>query len=102
MGTLFIYPLTLYIENTNDEHDLKITNFNIKIPEKILLLKKPKDAAENNKIITWKHMIIDPPFILQLMSFINTFFACGYAGIHPRCMCLTNDDLPFHLHSSNN
>ncbi len=45
--------LTVNIENINDEHDLRLTTFIIKIPEKLLLVKKPKDATVNNKIITW-------------------------------------------------
>ena len=45
--------LTIDIQNTNDQYDITITNFNIKIPLGLLIVKKPRDAIINNRIITW-------------------------------------------------
>ncbi len=47
------FNITIDIENINDQYDLRITTLNIKIPEKLLLLKKPKDATGNNRLISW-------------------------------------------------
>ncbi len=47
------FNLTVDIENINDQYDLTVTIFNIKIPEKLLLIKKPKDTSGNDRIISW-------------------------------------------------
>jgi len=44
---------TVYIENINGQYDLTVTVFNIKIPEKLLLVKRPRDTTGNNKLIVW-------------------------------------------------
>jgi hypothetical protein len=45
--------LKVKIENINDEYELRVTNLNIKIPQKISILKTPEDTLNNNQIIRW-------------------------------------------------
>ena len=47
------FNLTIDIENINDQYDLYISTFNIKIPEKLLVVKRPGDTTGTNRIITW-------------------------------------------------
>ena len=45
--------LTISIENINDQYELAVTTFNIKIPNSVLIIKKPKDAVMNNQVLSW-------------------------------------------------
>ena len=47
------FNLTIAAENTNDEHDLTVTALSIKIPERLLLVKKPKEMTGTNKLLSW-------------------------------------------------
>lgn len=47
------YNLTINAENTNDQYELAVTTFNIKIPDGILIIKQPKDAVKNNQVLSW-------------------------------------------------
>jgi len=63
--------LTIKIENINDEHDLKITSFKIKIPQDLLLIKKPKDTIRNDRILSWSGSLAandHKNFLIQLQS----------------------------------
>jgi len=62
---------TLNIENINDQQALTITTLNIKLPEKLLLIKKPKDAVSNNRIISWSGTLAskeNKDFVIKLRS----------------------------------
>ncbi|MFH0868352.1 MAG: hypothetical protein V1831_03485 [Candidatus Woesearchaeota archaeon] len=65
---------TVNIKNTNGDYDLTITNFNIKLPENILLVKKPKDAVANDRIISWSGTLApneDKEFTAQLQVSVS-------------------------------
>jgi hypothetical protein len=47
------FDFTVDIENINDQYDLRITTLSIKLPEKLLLLKRPKGTSGNNNLISW-------------------------------------------------
>ncbi len=66
------FNLTLNIENTNDEHDLDISLMNLKLPEGLLLIKKPKEFSKNNNILTWRGRLAPKEaasFIMELQSY---------------------------------
>ncbi|MBU90342.1 hypothetical protein CMO94_02270 [Candidatus Woesearchaeota archaeon] len=70
--------LTVNIENVNDQYDLTITNFNIKIPEKLLLIKKPRDTYGNNRVISWSGTLApneNKDFLLELQSLITSNYS---------------------------
>ncbi len=50
--------LTINVENINDQYELAVTAFNIKIPGNILIIKKPKDMAKNNQVLSWSGNLI--------------------------------------------
>jgi hypothetical protein len=63
--------LTIDIENINDQYDLTITTFNIKIPEKLLLLKRPRDTTGTNRLISWSGTLASKEkksLVVQLQS----------------------------------
>jgi hypothetical protein len=45
--------LTFRIKNVNSQYAVDVTNFNIKLPEGITILKKPSDTSGTDKIRTW-------------------------------------------------
>ena len=45
--------LTINVENINDQYELAVTAFNIKIPGNFLIIKTPKDAVRNNQVLSW-------------------------------------------------
>ncbi|MBI2208893.1 hypothetical protein HYU50_05350 [Candidatus Woesearchaeota archaeon] len=47
------FNLTIAAENTNDEHDLTVTALSVKIPERLLLVKEPKEMTGTNKLLSW-------------------------------------------------
>lgn len=47
------FNLSIAAENTNDEHDLTVTILNIRMPEGMLLVKKPKEMTGTNKLLSW-------------------------------------------------
>ena len=53
-----IFNITINIENINDQYELAVTSFNIKIPGNILIIKKPKDMARNNQVLSWSGNLI--------------------------------------------
>src|SRR3989338_3427549 len=53
-----IFNITLNTENINDQYELAVTAFNIKIPDNILIIKKPKDMARNNQVLSWSGNLI--------------------------------------------
>lgn len=48
------FNLTIDVKNINDQYDLTLTTFNIKVPNNILILKKPKEMVKNNQILSWR------------------------------------------------
>jgi len=65
------FDLIINIENINDQHALTITTMNIKLPEKLLLIKKPKDTISNNRIISWSGTLAskeNKDFVIKLQS----------------------------------
>tara|TARA_Y100000310_G_scaffold255534_1_gene263024 strand:+ start:14418 stop:16286 length:1869 start_codon:yes stop_codon:yes gene_type:complete len=63
--------LTINIKNMNGEHDLRITTFRIKIPQNLLLIKKPKEALRTNDILSWSGSLStneDKDFLIQLQA----------------------------------
>ncbi|MEK6868955.1 MAG: hypothetical protein AABX74_01890, partial [Nanoarchaeota archaeon] len=50
--------LTINVENINDQYELAVTAFNIKIPSNILIIKKPKDMTKNNQVLSWSGNLI--------------------------------------------
>ena len=65
------FDLIINIENINDQHALTITTMNIKLPEKLLLIKKPKEAISNNRIISWSGTLAskeNKDFVIRLQS----------------------------------
>jgi hypothetical protein len=44
---------TINLENINDEYELKITNFILRIPDNILVVKKPQEMISTNKLLSW-------------------------------------------------
>ncbi|MAE43112.1 hypothetical protein CMO93_05030 [Candidatus Woesearchaeota archaeon] len=70
--------LTIEIENTNEQYDLTMTSFNIKLPEKLLLLKRPQGTTGTNKIISWSGTLQSEEsknFTLQAQSLITSNYA---------------------------
>ncbi|MAH33486.1 hypothetical protein CL615_03770 [archaeon] len=66
--------LTINIENTNEEHDLDVQTLTIKIPEKLLLLKFPKDTSGNERIISWRGSLSpgeNKSFVLEFKSSVT-------------------------------
>jgi len=66
--------LTVNIENINDQYDIRITTLNIKLPEKLLLIKRPKDTTGNNRVISWSGTLApneNRSFIIEFQSFIT-------------------------------
>lgn len=53
MGMGETINFTIGIENINDKYSLDVTSFNIKIPDSILLITRPKGTTGNNKLISW-------------------------------------------------
>jgi len=47
------FDLKINFQNINDQYDMSVSKFNIKIPPKFLILNKPKVTTENNQIIGW-------------------------------------------------
>ncbi|MBI2134426.1 hypothetical protein HYU09_00405 [Candidatus Woesearchaeota archaeon] len=47
------FNMSIILENINDEHELSVTALSIKVPEKILVIKKPKEAAGNSRLLSW-------------------------------------------------
>lgn len=47
------FDFAIDIENINDQYDLRVTALSIKMPEKLLLLKRPKDASGSGNLISW-------------------------------------------------
>ena len=65
------FDLIIDIENINDQYDLRITNFKIKIPEKLLIIKKPKEVTQNNQMISWGGTLApnaNKEFLLELQG----------------------------------
>lgn len=65
------FDVTINIENINDQYDLRITNFKIKMPEKLLIIKKPKEAAKNKGIVSWSGTLApneNKEFLLELQG----------------------------------
>ena len=50
--------LTINVENINDQYELTITSFNIKVPGNILIIKKPKDMTRNSQVLSWSGNLI--------------------------------------------
>ena len=53
-----IFNITLNTENINDQYELAVTAFNIKIPDNILIIKKPRDVTRNNQVLSWSGNLI--------------------------------------------
>lgn len=47
------FNMSIILENINDEHDLKVTVMSIKIPERILVVKKPKETTGSGRLLGW-------------------------------------------------
>ena len=47
------FNMSLVLENINDEHELSVTALSIKIPEKIVAVKKPKETTGSGRLIGW-------------------------------------------------
>jgi len=47
------FNLTINVENTNDQYELAVTTFSIKIPDNVLIIKQPKDAVRNSQVLSW-------------------------------------------------
>jgi len=65
------FDLTINIKNINDQYEMRVTNFNIKIPQKLLILKTPKGATKNNQIINWIGTLApneEKDFLVQLQG----------------------------------
>jgi len=65
------FDLKINVENINDQYDLRVTNFKIKIPEKLLILKNPKDTTRNKGIISWSGTLTsneNKEFLLELQG----------------------------------
>jgi len=63
--------LTINVENINDEYDLTVTTFKIKIPQDLLLIKKPKDTIRNNRVLSWSGSLAannNKNFLIQLQA----------------------------------
>ncbi len=45
--------LTTNVENINDQYELAVTAFNIKIPDNVLIIKQPKGMVKNNRVLSW-------------------------------------------------
>ncbi len=53
-----ILNFTANIENINDQYELTVTTFSIKVPDNILIIKQPKGMVTNNKILSWSGNLI--------------------------------------------
>lgn len=65
------FNFTINVENINDRYDLRITNFNIKVPEKLLIIKKPKEATKNKGVVSWSGTLApneNKEFLLELQG----------------------------------
>lgn len=47
------FNMSIILENVNDEHELSVTALSIKLPEKILIVKKPKEAKGTGRLLSW-------------------------------------------------
>jgi len=68
------FDFIIDIENTNDQYDVRITTLSIKLPEKLLLTKKPIGTTGNNKIIGWSGTLAPQEkksFVLSLQGLIS-------------------------------
>lgn len=66
--------LTIKVENINGEYDLDVTTLSIKIPEKLLLLKRPPNTRGTRKIISWSGSLgpeENKEFLLQLQGLVT-------------------------------
>ncbi|MEK6876043.1 MAG: hypothetical protein AABX63_01420, partial [Nanoarchaeota archaeon] len=63
--------LTINVENINDQYELRVTTFNIKIPGNILIIKKPKDMTKNSQVLSWSGNLIPEEkksFVMELQA----------------------------------
>lgn len=63
--------LTINVENINDQYELMVTAFNIKMPGNILIIKKPKDMTRNNQVLSWSGNLIPKEkksFVVELQA----------------------------------
>ena len=47
------FNMSIVLENINDEYDLSVTALSIKMPEKILIVKKPKELKGTGRLLSW-------------------------------------------------
>ena len=67
--------LTIKIKNTNDQYDIQIKTFTIKIPEGLLLIKKPKDTSGTDRLRSWSGTLVpgeNETFLIELQA-IKTY-----------------------------
>ncbi len=63
--------LTINVENINDQYELKVTAFNIKVPGNVLIIKKPKEMTRNSQILSWSGNLIPEEkksFVMELQA----------------------------------
>ena len=68
------FNLTLKGENTNPEYDISVNTFTIKIPDNILLLKRPEGTSGTDRLVSWSGTLESEgnrTFILELQP-MNT------------------------------
>lgn len=68
------FNITIAAENTNPEYDLTVTTLSIKIPENILLLRRPQGTSGTDRLVSWSGLMeseTNKTFMLELQS-LNT------------------------------